>query len=312
MSTDTDESARKAAARWYAELQDAEADPLLWQRFLIWERDPVNAAAFRQIEAALSTLDRTRYASHGVRGEEQRRAVWPWAAGIAAAVLMAFGGTVALRGSNAPLAAPEVYATLIGEQETVTLPDGSTVLLNTASRIQVMYSAEARRVALSDGQALFEVEKGATPFIVEAGGSQTTALGTAFEVYLPAEGVRVTLIEGSVNVFAAGEDTLLVPGDQLSLAGQGRSVTRVDPGRALSWQSGMITFMDVTLAEAAAEMNRYSETKVQIEGRVAEERLSGVFRAGDQEGFVAALEGVLSVDAEQRGGKYVVSATQAN
>lgn len=312
MCGERETSARKAAASWYAELQDETAGPELWQRFLAWERDPANAAAFREIEAALTTLDRTPYASRGARDEERRGAIWPSAAGIAAAVLLALVGTVLLRGSDAPLAEPEVYATLIGEQETVTLPDGSTVLLNTASRIEVMYSAKARHVVLLEGQALFEVEKAEAPFVVQAGGSRTTALGTAFEVYLPAEGVRVTLIEGSVNVLVAGEDTLLVPGDQLRLSGQGRLLTRVDLGRALSWQSGMITFTDVTLAEAAAEMNRYSETKIQIEGRVAEERLSGVFRAGDQDGFVAALEGVLSVEAEQRGGKFVVSAAQAN
>ncbi|KCZ99422.1 fecR protein [Hyphomonas polymorpha PS728] len=101
--------------------------------------------------------------------------------------------------------------------------------------------------------------------------------------------MRVTLIEGSVNVLAAGEDTRLASGDQLRLSGQGRSLTRVDLGRALSWQSGMITFTDVTLAEAAAEMNRYSEAKIQIEGRVAEERLMFLFDEGTIGGVLGAF-----------------------
>lgn len=302
MSGDNQENARKAAARWYAELQDAEADPALWQRFLIWERDPVNAAAFRQIEAALSTLDRTRYAAPATRTPNNpSRTPWPLLASLAASVLLAAVGAITLLGNDAPQVHTDIYATRIGEQETVSLPDGSTALLNTASRIEVTYSREARHIRLTEGQALFEVVKGETPFTVEAGGWDTTALGTTFEVYLPPEGVRVTLIEGSVNVAQDGAGELLAPGDQLTVSGDTLTKSRIDPTRALSWKSGMITFTDVTLAEAVAEMNRYSETKLRVDAQVAEERLSGVFRAGDQQGFAAALQAFLPIEVEPRG-----------
>lgn len=304
MSGDNQESARKAAARWYAELQDADADPALWSRFLIWERDPIHAAAFRQIEAALSTLDRARYAAPGAQARPTpSRTRWPLLAGLAATLLLAAFGAITLLGNNAPRAHTDIYATRIGEQETVTLPDGSTALLNTASRIEVTYSEDARHIRLTEGQALFEVVKGETPFTVEAGGWDTTALGTTFEVYLPPEGVRVTLIEGSVNVAQDGAGEILAPGDQLTVSGDTLTRERIDPTRALSWKSGMITFTDVTLAEAAAEMNRYSETKLRVDAQVANERLSGVFRAGDQEGFAAALEAFLPIEAERSVGE---------
>lgn len=304
MSSDSQESARKAAARWYAELQDTEADPALWQRFLAWERDPVNAAAFRQIEAALSTLDRTRYAAPGARtksGGSRNR--WPVLAALAATVVLAAFGVITLLGNNTPQAHTNIYATRIGEQETVTLPDGSTALLNTASRIEVTYSRDARHIHLTEGQALFDVVKGEMPFIVEAGGWETTALGTMFEVYLPPEGVRVTLIEGSVNVANDRAGEILTPGDQLTVSGDTLIRARIDPARVLSWKSGMITFTDVTLAEAAAELNRYSETKLRVDAQVADERLSGVFRAGDQEAFAAALEDFMSIEAEHSVGE---------
>ena len=60
----------------------------------------------------------------------------------------------------------------------------------------------------------------------------------------------------------------------------------------------MITFTDVTLAEAAAELNRYSEIKISVDAQVADERLSGVFRVGDQVAFAAALEGLMAIEAE--------------
>lgn len=82
--------------------------------------------------------------------------------------------------------------------------------------------------------------------------------------------------------------------------------SRIDPARALSWKSGMITFTDVTLAEAAAEMNRYSGIKVRVDEDVAGERLSGVFRAGDQEGFAATLKGFLAVETEPSGQEILI------
>lgn len=50
----------EAAAGWYAELQDDNIAPDVWERFRLWESDPLNAAAFREIEATLEVLDRSK------------------------------------------------------------------------------------------------------------------------------------------------------------------------------------------------------------------------------------------------------------
>ena len=50
----------EAAAGWYAELQDDNLAPDVWERFRLWESDPENAAAFREIEATLAVLDRSK------------------------------------------------------------------------------------------------------------------------------------------------------------------------------------------------------------------------------------------------------------
>ena len=296
MSKETPQSPLQQAARWYAELSDESAGPELWRRFLVWERQPQNADAFREVERAMETLDRSRF-------ETRRPSRWWGAAGIAAAVLL---GAVLIfpRSGDVPgvpaAIAPDVHATVVGEQRTVALADGSKVRLNTASRIEVLYSESVRQVTLSEGQALFDVARGPRPFVVSAGGSETKALGTSFEVYLPGEGVRVTLVEGLVQVAAGGAGpVLLSPGEQLSMQGGAVTVARVDARQVTAWQGGMISFTDVTLEEAAAEMNRYSEIKLRIDERLAGERLSGSFRAGDQEGFAAAMEVFIPVRAER-------------
>jgi transmembrane sensor len=310
MSGDKTEVALREAARWYAELQDDAAGPDLWRRFQAWERRPGNAAAFRQVEAALSTLDRARASA----GSQRARPRWPVAAGVAAALLLAvFGGAQVMGREATPVPAVLTYATGTGEQEAVTLADGSRIVLNTASRVEVSFSGKERRIVLTEGQALFEVRREARAFVVAAGGAETRALGTRFDVYLPAgEGLQVTLLEGLVSVSggAAGGSIILSPGEQMTLLSGKRSVTRVDVSRAGSWTTGMVAFTDATLAGAADELNRYSDIKLRVDEAIAGERISGSFRAGDPDAFAAALEAFLPVVAERRGDDIVIQARE--
>ena len=313
MSGTMTDRALAEAARWYAELQDEAVPAEVWQRFLAWERQPENAAAFRQIEAALQTLDRSGIQKVETGASGRPRQVWPWIASMAAALVLVAAVLVQPGGAPAivPEAVPEIYATAIGEQRSVSLADGSAARLNTATRIEVRYTGEARRVTVQEGQALFEVARGALPFVVSAGDTQTTALGTVFDVYRSAGGVQVTLLEGLVTVTAdgaGGDGVVLSPGDQLLAEGGKVRVEQVDAARAVSWQSGMIAFTDVTLGEAVADLNRYSQVKLQVEAALAGERLSGAFRAGDQAGFASAMEVFLGAEAEHQGDTILLKA----
>ncbi len=299
---------REAAAGWYAELQDEHLADDVWRRFLAWERDPLNAAAFREIEAALSVIDRTRL---GVRPRPVRQAAI-WTGAVAAAAAVMIGAFVFLSGPDVPAAIDspaETYATAIGEQREVRLADGSAVTLNTASEIEVAVTPEARTVRLRAGQALFEVAPGEAPFTVEAGAGRTTALGTVFDVRLNPDGFAVTLVEGSVSVAPAkeGEAHLLKPGQQLRASGSGISLADIDTSLITSWQSGMLPFRDVTLAEAIAELNRYSTVQLVVtDPGLAAERLSGVFPAGKPDVFAETLAQFLPITAERAGDEIIL------
>lgn len=304
----TDPAGRiEEAARWYAELQDERAGPALWQAFEAWEADPANAEAFRQIEASLRALDRTgRPVAPPQDPVHGRR--WGWAGAVAAALAVAaLSFWVSGQSPDAPPAPPvQTYVTATGEQRLVTLDDGSTVHLNTGSQVDVSYTREARRVTLASGQAVFDVARGARPFTVQAGEAETRALGTTFEVYLRPGAVQVTLVEGVVSVRAGDADrggVILSPGEQLSLADGSFHVRRIDPAAALSWQTGMVSFSDARLDEAAAEMNRYAAVKVKVDPSLAKAQLSGAFPVGDQRGFAEAVGLFLGAEVEEAGGE---------
>jgi len=217
MTKDETASRLKTAAHWYAELREPDADHRTWDAFRAWEgSDPANRAAFRQVEASLSLLERSSLAAPGAgngydSGATQSAARKPgrvrlyWLTGIAAVIVLALVSVVTLSPPAAPAA--QVYATAIGDTRDVTLEDGSVVTLNTDTELAVTYSRSERRIQLAHGQALFSVMKGTRPFIVAAGSSETRALGTRFEVYRGPADVSVTLVEGSVSVLpeAAGQ-----------------------------------------------------------------------------------------------------------
>src|SRR5690606_33189612 len=134
---------------------------------------------------------------------------------------------------------PQAYATGVGEQRTLRLADGSQVVLDTNSRVEVRLRSDRRSVILISGQAFFDVEGDpARPFIVAAGDTPVTAVGTRFDVRKLGQGAKVTLIEGRVDVGTSGMSKpawSLTPGQQVVTARRSPQVQSVDAARETSW-----------------------------------------------------------------------------
>jgi transmembrane sensor len=292
---------RQEAAAWFARLKQRRVESADIQAFSDWRRTPENAEAFARIEAmwdaaevlahdsdmAELTLAAARRGAPRPRSRIQTG--WRPAAAALAAVAVLGSGLLWL------MAQPKVYATDVGEQRLVRLADGSTVRLDTASRIAVRLRGRERRVELVSGQALFDVRHDAArPFVVEAGETAVTALGTRFDVRRLGAEVRVVLVEGRVRVDAPTGRTrrswTLHPGQQVVPSAPSPVVTAVDAAQATSWTTGRLVFDRTPLRNAIAEVNRYSPTKIELRaGAVSGIPVSGAFDAGDLDGFVSAV-----------------------
>jgi len=204
----------------------------------------------------------------------------------------------------------QVYETDFGGFQRVVLPDGSTAMLNTDSRIRARMSAGRREIVLDRGEALFTVAHDTRrPFDVTAGDTVVRAVGTAFSVRLmDHKQVDVIVAEGRVAIdppddslnsklpqpvalptmstLAAGE-TVSVKAHRLKV----RKIADEDVSRKLAWTQGRIWFDRVTLTEAVAEFNRYNRRQMVIDDpAIAALRIGGTFEATDLDSFVAALE----------------------
>ena len=285
---------------------------------------------------------RALHHADALRAEARRRkARWParlagaWRPLAAAAAIAVMIGGVALRSGVFDLfdGGVERHVTALGEQRSVTLADGSVVRLNTLTRIGVAFSDGQRRIDLVEGQASFDVaHDAARPFVVAAGDGLVTALGTEFDVLKAGPAVVVTLVSGSVTVEQVAAEARastagpavpspdevseprqtvvaaarLDPGEQVSIVPDGAltPVAAVDLDQVTAWQRGKIKLVDTPLAEAIAEVNRYSTTRLDLaDDTLAQERIGGVFDVGDTDTFVRALEvrfGLRAVRASTR------------
>jgi transmembrane sensor len=135
------------------------------------------------------------------------RRVWTLAA-AAAVLLLGAGSLVAW----SLLHGREIYATEVGEQRSLKLGDGSTVTLNSRSRVRIEFDDRSRTVALLEGEALFRVARDpARAFIVRTDGTFVRAVGTEFDVNRKNSGTVVTVVEGRVAVVASSPESGVGP-----------------------------------------------------------------------------------------------------
>lgn len=202
----------------------------------------------------------------------------------------------------------ETYRTGDGERRAVILADGSRVGLDAGAELKVRLGPQRRDLELIAGQAAFAVAHDPTrPFAVTAGGRRVVATGTRFNIDLLPSGARITLVEGSVRVEtiaprgSSSDPVYLGPGQQLTTGGgaqAGSQVAFVDASKALAWEGGQLVFDNDLLPDALAQISRYGETKITVrDPALSQERISGVFVAGDLATFLDAIETHLDLQA---------------
>ncbi len=300
-----------AALDWFVRLQDSPHDARLQARLREWlESDARHAAAFTKLQAlwvlpelevASASLATRLDAGRDVPAAPARRAARPgrsWRGrltALAAAVLIAIGigcyPELMLRW-NAD------HLTATGEQGEFGLPDGSRLMLNTASAVALDFKDGRRSVTLLRGEAFFDVvHDPAHPFRVAAAFGDVEVRGTAFSVRTGTgdtvilERGRVEVTERASEVRGASRAASLSPGQMVEVSRSGLSpVVGVDAESALAWRTGWIVFQEKPLADVLADLGRYYSGRIVTVGEKAGRvRVSGNYRLSDPEGAIRSL-----------------------
>ena len=325
------ESAREFAAAWHSRLHQDGDSAKTRRAFKSWlAESSEHRAAYDDIERSWQTLRagaqspdimalRHETALRLTRSNSREIRPIKWITVAAALLLMVGGFITATRpphehpwsASFRSSRADGMYATGIGQQLPIILPDGSHVTLDTQSELHVTFAGHERSVQLIRGQALFEIAKDRTrPFVVTAGERRLVAVGTVFDVHLNEQQVKVTMVEGTVRVepaistpdklpqkavqsldSAPPPTILITAGEQLiSDDSKHNRVYDVNPRQVTSWLHGQVIFDNTSLASAVTELNRYSTVQIELtDPRLADIHLSGTFTADRPDLFVEAV-----------------------
>ena len=161
-----------------------------------------------------------------------------------------------------------------GQRSTHQLPDGTLVSLNAASRLVYPEKfADTLRWVRLNGEAFFDVAKDVQrPFVVEAAGTRTQALGTAFNIqaYAEEDTIKIALLEGSVRVggIDQSQTAILSPGQELHVA-RGKQEFRQQPFNyesTFGWKEGLLVFEEADFAQFCNTIEKWYGVKVEVEG----------------------------------------------
>jgi len=178
-----------------------------------------------------------------------------------------------------------------GKNLTITLQDGTVVMLNSGSSMTYPSSfvdMNTREVQLK-GEAFFEVTKNLEkPFIVKTETMYTQVFGTVFNVSAYAEdgASEVVLVEGSVGVSKPdnkrGEDLQMLRPSQKAIdaldGGEGFVVEDVDVSSYISWTQGILSFENESMGQIVKRLQRQYNIKIVNQYKELDERrFTGMF-----------------------------------
>ncbi len=236
---------------------------------------------------------------------------WALAAGLVATVVSG-GAYLALREPTA-----QQYQTAVGEMRAITLPDGSALMLNGATRLSVRFSHRGRDLELVDGEVYIVVgQDPARPFRVHAGNRTIRDVGTAFDIDMNGGNVDVSVGEGEVVILPPGmadlpaisggvkDSAALLKGQALTYRqgvplGGPRSVASREVG---AWQTGVRTYDHIPLEWLVADLNRQFDGAIAIpDADLAAMEVTLTLKLHDRDTTIGTLEKLLPVQAIRHG-----------
>lgn len=304
--------ALRSAAHWYAILCCEDVSEQQKQQHAEWmAADATHRAAWQQVEKlrhqfhslsgspAMQTLQSKQHHVH------KRRTV------LRAFSLLAGGSALGgLAWHQAPvnhlLASWNAgYKTGAGERRELSLSDGTRVMLNTATAMDILETATTLLIRLYSGEIFVSTskkEQGHRTGNVKALQVHTeqgiiVPLGTVFVVRQHSGSTNVTVMEDQVEMIplsAKGPPQLVNAGEQVTIDRFGVSVSQASP-QADSWTQGLLVAVDWPLSQLIAELDRYRTGVLRCDPAVGGLRVSGTYPLDDTDRALRAIANALPV-----------------
>jgi transmembrane sensor len=358
------------ASTWFVEVRAGDLDAAARQRFDAWlRRSPEHVRAYLEVSeiwddaglvnlresqnttasliaralegadlltfpASAERVPAVRQGSDSSKPPGGRLRGWSFPAAAAALLICVMGAYIGWARFGG-----QIYATDVGEQRIITLADGSTVQLNSHSRLRVRMTTQQRKLDLEEGQALFDVaHDAARPFLVESGNVTVRAVGTRFDVDRMRSATTVTVVRGVVAVYdperggarsprpdggaalpeverarQAEGAILLREGEQIRMRPRASDPLphRIDVAAVTAWTQHTLVFQGTRLADVIEDFNRDNRRPLVLSDPALEElRISGIYSSTDPTLLIRFLREQPGIAVEETLGAVMITSTK--
>jgi ferric-dicitrate binding protein FerR (iron transport regulator) len=276
--------------KWLAENGNTDSN---WQQLDHSSKDQWLSDVFMDIKASIKQNEPK------IVPIKSQKYLWYKIAGVAAALIIVFSLYLTWPILEKRMLPPNLTSISIPDHEKkqITLADGTKVWLNAGSELKYakVFNGKTREVYLS-GEAYFDVQHDASrPFLIHTGKVLTTVLGTAFNIKEDPNKhtLEVTVTRGKVSVADDGKLLSILTSNQqvsLDLVSRKPIEKTIDAQTVIAWRDDNILFDDITLADAAIQLEQHFNVKITFNNEKLKNcRFSGGTLRGDN------LEKILDV-----------------
>jgi len=285
------------AAHWMARLWSDNATAQDHAACAHWRQaDPAHEHAWQQLQQLQLRFDAvpTDGASRilGRRNEVSRRRM------LAIAGLLCSGAGLAAMGSRQqwqPLTADQRTGT--GERRELQLADGTRLLLNTATSLNLKSSAGGHQLQLLQGELLVTSNTNALPLQLHCRDGLITPQSSRFCLRQYAHDSQLSVFSGNVQISlaATGSSAVLAAGEATRFSRSLIATPQMVDPTALAWTEGKLVAERLPLTHFIAELGRYRPGVLRIDPSLAVLQITGVFSLHDTDATLARLPKVLPV-----------------
>lgn len=200
-----------------------------------------------------------------------------------------------------------------GERETLLLPDGSRITLNSGSYVRYpsQFTGDTRMIEI-DGEAFLKVQPDSLKrFIVRTEQLDVTVLGTSFNVkaYKTDPSITVSVRTGKVQVDMEDAKMSVQPDEMVTLNKVNGEIEKrtIDSKKTVAWMTGGLYFDKTPVSVVAQELERYYDCSIQIENEdLKQELVYGEHSNENLESVLKALEYAIGIKNKKEGDRIIL------
>lgn len=283
------------AVEWTVFLRSGEAGPAEWAAYDDWRsNDPGHEAAAQKITRALGPLEQLR--RQGVPSSALKTPSSRASRRAALRSMLAVGAVGTTAGFLGWQGAREYglladRSTGTAERKETSLPDGSTLLLDARTAVDLAFDQTQRTVTLRHGRMLVDaLAQPDRPLLVRTPFGQVQANGARFVARADSQQTQITVLGGNVTATClSGDRAQVSEGSRVCLQANSSPIVESRRGNEALWTQGLVALDNEPLAVLVAALQTYRPGMLRIDPKAAQIRISGVFSLDDTDSTLRAL-----------------------